>query len=157
MVQLTTQFQPGQVPNPRGRPKGSKNASTLIAAAIGKAGPAITQIVIDKALAGDMTALAMVFARIAPPLKARSQAVQFKLDASLSLTDQARQVMQAVADGHLDTETGRQLIDTLGSFATLRVEHDLTARVDEMERFYFNKGIAANAGYAQITESEASK
>ena len=66
------QFKPGQSGNPAGRPTGSRNATTLAVEALleGQA-EAITQRVVNAALAGDMTAVKLVIDRIAPARKSR--------------------------------------------------------------------------------------
>ena len=53
-----TQFKPGQSGNPAGKPKGTRNATTLALEALldGQAS-ALTQKAINLALAGDMAAL----------------------------------------------------------------------------------------------------
>lgn len=56
--QADTRFRPGQSGNPSGRPKGSRNATTLALEGLldGQAN-ALTQKAIDLALTGDMAAL----------------------------------------------------------------------------------------------------
>src|SRR5450631_2561963 len=67
-----TPFKPGQSGNPSGRPKGSRNATTLALESLldGQA-TALTQKAIDLALAGDMAALRICMDRILPPRKDR--------------------------------------------------------------------------------------
>ena len=65
-------FQKGQSGNPDGRPKGSRNATTLALETLldGQA-TALTQKAIDLALIGDMAALRICMDRILPPRKDR--------------------------------------------------------------------------------------
>ena len=60
-----TRFEPGQSGNPSGRPRGSRNATTLALEALldGQA-EALTQKAIDLALTGDMAALRLCLDRI---------------------------------------------------------------------------------------------
>ena len=96
-------FQPGQSGNPAGRPKGSRNRSTLALEAIfeGEA-EAITRKVIELALEGDTQALRMCLDRLAPPRKDRP--VTFELPAikaTADLTQATNALLQAVASGDL--------------------------------------------------------
>ena len=63
-------FQKGQSGNPDGRPKGSRNATTIALETLldGQA-TALTQKAIDVALTGDMPALRLCLDRILPPRK----------------------------------------------------------------------------------------
>src|SRR5450631_4897529 len=65
-------FARGQSGNPDGRPKGSRNATTLALETLldGQA-TALTQKAIDLALTGDMAALRICLDRILPPRKDR--------------------------------------------------------------------------------------
>src|SRR5262245_20152258 len=66
-------FTPGNRANPAGRPKGSRNKTTLMVEAL-LAGEAdlLTRVLIKRAKAGDGTALSLVFARLCPPRKERA-------------------------------------------------------------------------------------
>jgi hypothetical protein len=71
---VNRQFKPGQSGNPRGRPKGSKNAATVVAEALSRPvkvrengkirtltkWQAIIEITVNKAVAGDPKAFAML-------------------------------------------------------------------------------------------------
>ena len=63
-------FEKGTSGNPSGRPRGSRNATTLALEALldGQAN-ALTQKAIDLALAGDMAALRLCLDRILPPAR----------------------------------------------------------------------------------------
>lgn len=73
-----TQFQKGQSGNPRGRPKGSKNKSTLLREAmqtkadrmLSKEVPKVLAVVIAAAKSGDMSAAKMILDRAVPVKKA---------------------------------------------------------------------------------------
>ena len=124
---------PGQSGNPQGRPKGSLNRKSLLAEEFEKEGSAIARVVIAAAKSGDIHAANIVLQRLAPPLKARSEKVTFTLDSSQSLTEQARQVLQAIASGEIDPETGKLLIECIGGFAGLKEIDELTTRLNAIE------------------------
>lgn len=64
-------FQPGQSGNPQGRKKGQVNKYTeLSKQLLSEKGPEIVQMVIQKALEGDVTCLKMCMDRIVPAQKA---------------------------------------------------------------------------------------
>lgn len=64
-------FKKGQSGNPKGRPKGSINKYTQLSRELLSAkGPEIVQVVIDKALKGDVHCLKMCMDRIVPQQKA---------------------------------------------------------------------------------------
>lgn len=124
---------PGQSGNPKGRPVGSKNRKTVIAQEFEKEGSGIARVVIDAALAGDMTAANMVLQRLSPPLRARAEKVMFELTPDAPLTEQAQQVLIAVAAGEIDPDTGKLLIDAISAFAGLRLVDDLEQRLIALE------------------------
>jgi hypothetical protein len=70
-TKITTQFQKGVSGNPRGRKKGSKNKSTILREAmllktdrmLSREVPKVLKVVIDAALAGDMSAAKMILDR----------------------------------------------------------------------------------------------
>lgn len=75
---ITTQFKKGVSGNPRGRPKGSKNKSTILREAmlektdrmLSKEVPAVLHVVLNAAKGGDMAAAKMILDRAVPVKKA---------------------------------------------------------------------------------------
>src|SRR5258705_6058666 len=115
--QGATLFQPGQSGNPNGRPKGSRNASTLALEALldGEA-EALTRKAVELALAGDIAALRLCLDRILPPRKDRP--VSFEMRPIANAADAraaSAALLGAVAAGNLTpseaSEVGR-LIDS---------------------------------------------
>ncbi|XBQ15173.1 MAG: DUF5681 domain-containing protein [Oceanicaulis sp.] len=120
-------------PNPAGRPKGSGSKRDKIAQALNDDGPAVARVVIDAALAGDIQAAGLVLSRISPPKKAQADKVEFALDSDAPLAEQARQIMQAVADGNVDPDTARVLIGCLNAVAGIEAVAELEARIITLE------------------------
>ena len=73
MTNKDTRFQKGKSGNPKGRPQGSRNASTMAAEKLmeGEA-EAITQKCVDMAMDGDPTALRLCVSRLIPTKRERS-------------------------------------------------------------------------------------
>jgi hypothetical protein len=90
-------FEKGTSGNPHGRPRGSRNATTLALEALldGQA-EALTQKAVDLALTGDIPALRLCLDRILPPRKDRP--VSFTLTPIKSAQDAAA-VVSAVLTG----------------------------------------------------------
>lgn len=127
------QWQPGQSGNPAGRPVGSKNRKSLLAQQLEEQGSLVAQRVIEAALAGDMQAASIVLQRICPPLRPQSAPVNFTLNSQASLAEQAQDILSAVASGFIDPETGRSLINCLGTVAGLMQTDELSRRLDALE------------------------
>jgi hypothetical protein len=89
------QFQKGQSGNPLGRPLGARNKATIIAEMLlqGEV-EAMTRLAIERAKAGDMTALRMCLDRAAPPCKHRT--IAFELPPLESAADAASALVDIV-------------------------------------------------------------
>ena len=123
----------GQSGNPAGKKRGTLNKRTLAAQAIVDETGAILDVVIAKAKAGDMTAAALIINRLVPTLRPRAERVQFEFDAKGSLAQQGEQVLQAMADGDLDPDTSKAVLDSISSFAGLRQIDELLRRIEAIE------------------------
>lgn len=127
-------WRPGCSGNPKGRPRGSKNKRTVLGENFEMQGAEVVAVVIEAAKSGDMTAAGLVLARLAPPLRAQSPTVQFELDRGLTLTEQAGQVIQAVAGGELSPDAGKMLLDSLAAYASMKTVDELAGKLSEIER-----------------------
>ena len=100
--------------------KGTKHTRTQLAETLKENGAALLQVAIDKALAGDSSTLALCLSRLVPVLRPKTERVQFALDRTLPLADQAQQVVAAIAAGELDPDTGKLIIDCITAAAGLK-------------------------------------
>jgi hypothetical protein len=127
-------WKPGMAsPNPSGRPKGIIDKRLKLQAAFADDAVAIAKVVIDKALAGDMTAANIALARIAAPLRAQAERVQFELSDDVPLSTQARQILQAVSEGKVDADTAKLLIGCIQSVAGIKAVEELEQRLAILE------------------------
>lgn len=119
--------------NPDGRPLGAKDRRALMAQAFTDNGEAIAAVVIKKALDGDLTAAGMVLQRLIPPKRPVGEKTPFTLDTRLPLAQQAAQVVQAVADGHLAGDDAQVVLGCLQTYAALKQADDLEGRIRALE------------------------
>jgi Family of unknown function (DUF5681) len=120
-------------PNPSGRPPGILDKRSRVTKALMEDAPAIARVVIDKALEGDMQAAGLVLARVAPAIKQQAEKVEFDLSPDRPLGEQAQQILQAVAAGQVDPETGRTLITCIQSVAGIQAIENLERRIIMLE------------------------
>ncbi len=120
-------------PNPSGRPPGILDKRSRVTKALMEDAPAIARVVIDKALEGDMQAAGLVLARVAPAIKQQAEKVEFDLSPDRPLGEQAQQILQAVAAGQVDPETGRTLITCIQSVAGIQAIENLESRIIILE------------------------
>ena len=133
--QNPTQFKPGQSGNPAGKPKGTRNATTLALEALldGQAS-ALTQKAINLALAGDMAALRLCLDRILPPRK--DSPVAFDLPEMKTLNDAVPAMgalVKAVGQGELTPTEAGELTKMVQAFAKIIETADLEERVRKLE------------------------
>ena len=133
--QNPTQFKPGQSGNPAGKPKGTRNATTLALEALldGQAS-ALTQKAINLALAGDMAALRLCLDRILPPRK--DSPVAFDLPEMKTLNDAVPAMgalVKAVGQGDLTPTEAGELTKMVQAFAKIIETAELEERVRKLE------------------------
>ena len=126
-------FQKGESGNPAGRPKGRVDRRLKLTQALADEAQEVTRVVLDAAKGGDLQACSLILTRVCPPLKANSERVQFELDPGRSLAQQAQQILQAVAEGRVDPETGKTLIGCLSSVAGIKASEELEQRIIILE------------------------
>jgi hypothetical protein len=93
----------------------------------------IARVVTDAAKEGDLQACGIVLARIAPPMKAQSERVEFDFDPTASTAQQIESVLGAIASGDLSPDSGREVIAAIGTLSNARAVEDLEARIITLE------------------------
>ena len=129
-------FQKGRSGNPNGRPKGSRNATTLALEALldGEA-EVPTRKAIDLAKAGDLTALRLCLDRILPPRKDRP--VAFELPAIASGKDAANAlsaVLAAVSRGEITPSDAGEVTKLLDAYVKAFETAELSERIERLEK-----------------------
>ncbi len=128
-------FPKGQSGNPAGRPKGSRNTTTLALETLldGQA-TALTQKAIDVALTGDIAALRLCLDRILPPRK--DIPVAFDLPEMRMLNDAVPAMgalVKAVGQGDLTPMEAAELTKMVQAFAKIIETAELEERVRKLE------------------------
>ncbi len=129
-------FRKGQSGNPRGAPRGSRHWATRMAEAlIDGEGDAIVRVVIQKALAGDESALRLCLERLLPPRKSRP--VRFDLPRivdSASLLAAHAELLKAMADGELTPDEAAQASTLLKQHREMFQLTEVADRLAAIER-----------------------
>lgn len=128
-----TRFKKGVSGNPSGKKTGTLNHATRLRKQIEQSGDELITVLLDVAKSGDVTALRLALDRVVPALKPVSEPIVYELDVSLSLSEQAAQVMQAVAGGTLSHEVGKVLIDSIAAQVKISEYTELEARLSALE------------------------
>ena len=130
---MSTKFKAGTSGNPAGRPKGALGKATRWRKELEPHGEALFRVAVESALNGDMAALKLCLERISPPVKPNSEPVVFDLTGD-SLSAKAESVLQAVADGVIDCDSGRKLIGAISDLGRIIEVDQLEARLAQLER-----------------------
>lgn len=128
-------FQKGLSGNPKGKPKGTRNAATLTAESLfdGES-EALTRKAIEMALGGDMTAMRLVMDRILPPRRERP--LHFELPPLTSAADAINAISEiagGVAQGELSESEARTLIALVDTFVVCLAQVETDRRLTNLE------------------------
>jgi hypothetical protein len=128
-------FRPGQSGNPNGRPKGSRNATTLALESLldGQA-KALTQKAVDLALSGDLAALRICLDRILPPRKDRP--IGFEMPAISTIADAPKAmaaITVAVAQGAITATEAADVSRLVEAYVRSIEASDLEKRLRAIE------------------------
>lgn len=135
-------FQKGQSGCPTGRPKGIPDRRRKMTESILNDLEGILNVVKARAADGDMQAASLLLARTLPTMKAEGERLQFEFDATLSPAKMLAQVTQAVANGDLSIEQGRQFADMVRQLAEVKALDGQGDKADKLVEAFRN--LAAN-------------
>lgn len=126
-------WKPGQSGNPKGRPKGSINTSTRLRKMIDVEG--IIKKLQAAAIDGDVQAARTLLERALPVYRLTAEPVQVPgIHGADTLTDKARVVLEAVADGCVPPDVGAQLVTAIGAVARVAEMDELLRRIEALEK-----------------------
>ena len=130
---LKGRWKPGESANPAGRPRGSKNPSTKLREMIDA--EAIVKKLETAALSGDVQAARTLLERALPVYRATAEPVKVDgIEGADTLTDKARVVLEAVADGRVPPDIGAQLVTAIGTVARVAEVDELLRRIEALEK-----------------------
>lgn len=124
-------FAPGRSGNPKGRPN---SASVILRARLANEGEKIAEVVVEKALEGDMTAAKLVLDRIVPPFKANAAPVHVELPATPTPLSLAHAFIEAAAGGELPPDVASQLVAATAQLCRVAEMEELRERLEALER-----------------------
>jgi len=129
-------FEPGISGNPHGRPKGSRNKTTLAVEALleGEAA-AIIRKVIEKALEGDATALRLCLERLLPPRRDRPVAFDLpEIKSAADAVNASSSVLSACAEGTLSRGEAAEVMDLIAAHTRTLEVTEFEARLIALEK-----------------------
>jgi hypothetical protein len=129
-------FRKGRSGNPDGRPKGSRNVTTVALQSLldGQA-TALTQKAIDLALIGDMAALRLCLDRILPPRKDRPLTFNFPaITNAAEAANTMSAILAAVASGEITPTEASEIGKLVDSYVRAVEATELAARIERLER-----------------------
>lgn len=120
-------------PNPSGRPAGLPDKRLLATQAALDEIKNIVQMLVGRALEGDVNAASIVLAKILPSVKAQAEKVNFAFDATAPISEQVALVLDGIAAGAVAPDVGRLIIDSIKALSDVRATEELEARIVALE------------------------
>lgn len=127
-----SRFKPGQSGNPKGKPRGTKHASTKLRDVIAADLPSIVGTLVSRAKDGDVQAASVLLSRCLPALKPESCTPDRPLSGT-SLSERAEAIAAASLAGELAPSTAAELMSVLMQQARISEIGELTERIARIE------------------------
>ncbi len=134
-IQESTRFKKGQSGNPKGKPKGAKNKSTLAAEALLEGSlEKICRRIEEEAVNGNMQAAKMVLERFLPPRKDRLIRLDLpEIKNARDILVASNAIIAAVCRGEISPSEGEALSRALATHAQAIENQDLEQRLEAIE------------------------
>ncbi len=129
---MTSKWEPGVSGNPNGRPKGSGEVARL-RLAITERLPEVIEVLIQRALEGDISAAKLLLERTVSPLRAQDVPVRIDLPTDDGFTEQGRVVLQAALQEAVDPGMGLRIIKSIENLSKICVIDELEKRIRSLE------------------------
>ena len=127
-----SRFKSGQSGNPSGRPKGIPNPQAQLRQAIGQRSDEIIQVLVDKALEGDVAAASLLLSRILPTARPESLATPIE-NAGETMVGRADRIVSDAISGRLSTTVASELMGVLANQAKIIETQELEQRIVALE------------------------
>ncbi len=134
-IQESSRFKRGQSGNPRGKPKGARNKSTLAAEKLLEGSlDRICRRIEEEALNGNMQAAKMILDRFLPVRKDRLIKINLpSIDTYEDVFKAIGAIVKAVSLGEISPSEGESLSRTLDMYSKALETHQLEFRLRELE------------------------
>ena len=127
----TGQFLPGRSGNPGGKPGVEKMEARL---RLKEDADSIAEVVVGKAMAGDMAAAKLVMERVHPRLRSTAAPITVELPKDAGPLPMAEAVRRAALAGEISPDTAAQLVGVASQLCRIAEFEEFTARLEALER-----------------------
>lgn len=124
-------FLPGHSGNPAGRPRGSRNSPRL---RLDDDIASITDVIVGKALDGDVAAAKLLMDRIFPRLRSAAAPITVDLPRDAGPLPMAASVLRAALAGEIPPDTAAQLVGIASQISRMTEIEEFKARLEALER-----------------------
>jgi hypothetical protein len=128
---VTGRFQKGKSGNPSGKPKGAKDKRTELRSLFEPHRKALIKTVVEKALAGDTTALRICIDRLVAPVRGNPVNIG---NFSGTLSERGERVMEAIAQGSISAEDAVSLMSVIQMQTRIVESDELEKRLSALEK-----------------------
>lgn len=134
-IQESSKFKRGQSGNPRGKPKGARNKSTLAAERLLEGSlDRICKRIEEEALSGNMQAAKMILDRFLPARKDRVIKIDLpEVRTYEDILNAVGVIVNAVGNGEISPSEGESLSRTLEMYSKALETHQIELRLRELE------------------------
>ena len=136
-----TQFAKGESGNNKGRPVGTKGASSLMKEALNDYGKkhnintsqAIIDNIVAQALEGNLSASKMIMDRLSPTLKPMAMPVTLPERMPKNLFKKGERILSLVAAGDISPDIGHELLSSITMLLKAKESSELEERLKALE------------------------